>query len=354
MAAIELDDLTTMNLDGSGVFDTLMAAVALNLKKEYSSGRIKGSDYSKVYLGSITAVMQQSMAFLMGKQVADKQAELLSAQTATEVINATLATQQELILVEELLVAENKALISDNEKTISDDAVTLSASEVTKIANQEAIKTQELLKISAEVALINEQSAKVGNESTLLTTQEEIATQEVLLAEDKVTMSGDQKLISAGAATMVSDEKLIKKQELLKIGAEVDLIGVQNSKIVQDEAVALAQIDVIEAQDDKVVAEKDLLDQKLLTEKAQILDTVEGVLVTGVIGKQAALYAQQTKGFIRDAEQKIIKLLSDGWSVDKSVIGAGISTPDVFNKTLIDFAVKDAITNAGLPIAATP
>lgn len=61
----------------------------------------------------------------------------------------------------------------------------------------------------------------------------------------------------------------------------------------------------------KVTSEKALLDQKLVTEQAQTKHIAEA---DSVIGKQLALYAQQTEGFKRDAEQKAAKLAVDAWS----------------------------------------
>lgn len=81
MAEILLEDLTTIALNGSGVYDAFMQVNQLRLTEEYSQNRIKGTAYSEVYLGIMDASMQQAIAWLLGKQAADKQAELLAAQT---------------------------------------------------------------------------------------------------------------------------------------------------------------------------------------------------------------------------------------------------------------------------------
>ena len=51
-------DLTSATLDGQGVFDVLMKAAATHLESEFSKNRIKGAEYSEVYLGAMTQVLQ--------------------------------------------------------------------------------------------------------------------------------------------------------------------------------------------------------------------------------------------------------------------------------------------------------
>jgi hypothetical protein len=69
---------------GSGVFDNLMEAVNVHLDAQYNSGRLTGKDYASVYLGALQSTIQQSIAFILGEQTADKQAELLTKQASTE------------------------------------------------------------------------------------------------------------------------------------------------------------------------------------------------------------------------------------------------------------------------------
>ena len=88
-----------------------------------------------------------------------------------------------------------------------------------------------------------------------------------------------------------------------------------NKKILQ----AQKEIDLLDIQLQRANVEKALLEAKVNTEKAQYLDIVDGNPVGGIIGKQKSLYDSQSAGFLRDAEQKLLKILSDIWSVQKSV-----------------------------------
>ena len=110
-----------------------------------------------------------------------------------------------------------------------------------------------------------------------------------------------------------------------KIIAEISLINSQKDKIAAEILLVQQQIEnskvqnlVLQAQVEKIDAEIILLGQKGLTEEAQIRDTVNGVPVTGMMGKQKLLLQAQTDGFARKAEQDLAKILSDSWSVRRT------------------------------------
>lgn len=73
-------DLTQASLDGTGVFDVLMRANKAHLESEFAKGRIKGPEYATVYLGSLESVMTTALQFLLQKDQASLQAQLISKQ----------------------------------------------------------------------------------------------------------------------------------------------------------------------------------------------------------------------------------------------------------------------------------
>jgi len=91
MANIELDSIT--NTAGTGVFDKLMEAVNTQIESQYLNNRITGSDYANVYLGSMQAVLQQSMQFVLQEQLTEAQIEdvLASTNLKEEQLKATYA-----------------------------------------------------------------------------------------------------------------------------------------------------------------------------------------------------------------------------------------------------------------------
>ena len=109
-------------------------------------------------------------------------------------------------------------------------------------------------------------------------------------------------------------------------------------------AQAVAYVGVVEqvtSSEARRIAEVALLEQRALTEQAQILDIVDGNTVLGTIGKQKALHQAQTDGFARDAEQKALKIMMDSWGISKSVSGDAIDAPDgARNDDIEDLIIK--------------
>jgi hypothetical protein len=82
MAEIIIGDITegSNSVTGDGAFDEMMKATSAHLHVEYHKNRIKGTDYSTVYLGAMQTTMQQAIGYVLGRQMADKQAELIDKQ----------------------------------------------------------------------------------------------------------------------------------------------------------------------------------------------------------------------------------------------------------------------------------
>lgn len=96
---VTIEEVTTGAVNGTGAFDKIMQAINAHLLREYQAGRITGSDYSTVYLGSIQSAMAQATEFVLGRNNAYWQALLIAeqakqAQYATLVVKAQLATAQ--------------------------------------------------------------------------------------------------------------------------------------------------------------------------------------------------------------------------------------------------------------------
>jgi len=249
MTEIVLADLTTKSLDGTGVFDELMSTVQLRLVDEFKKNRIKLPDYSKVFLGALDTTMQQSLAYLMGRQTADAQAELLKAQK-------DLAVQE----------LANSVLQAD-------------------------LLTKQSTKLDSEIALLGQQLTNITNDNLKTIEETTLITQNIQNA-------------------ITTNTTMVKQQ-------------------------------------DKLDSEKTLLDQKVFTEQAQILDMVDGNAVAGTIGKQSALYTQQKEGFVRDAEQKAAKIFADTWNVRKSADVATLESPAGLSDGNIQLVLDTLRTGVG-------
>ena len=147
MIPLALSELTTTTLNGTGIFDVLMRANKAHLQAEFDKGRIKGPEYSSVYLGSLQAVMQTALSFLAQRQKIDLEAQLLVQQIA-------LVTQQRANLVAEALniPLQGKVLIAQECKLRAEFDNTTSAT----------------LRSAAEITLLNQKTATERSQVTAL------------------------------------------------------------------------------------------------------------------------------------------------------------------------------------------
>ena len=72
---ISFDTVTTGAIDGTGYFDKMMASINVHIQNEFNSGRIKGTDYATVYLGSMQTAMQQSIQFALQENLTEAQVD---------------------------------------------------------------------------------------------------------------------------------------------------------------------------------------------------------------------------------------------------------------------------------------
>lgn len=74
------EDLTTKEVDGTGIFDILMTSAKRHIKEEYEAGRITGNDYVKAYLELTGTVLSGAVQFLLQRDSSFWQAALIQQQ----------------------------------------------------------------------------------------------------------------------------------------------------------------------------------------------------------------------------------------------------------------------------------
>lgn len=265
--AILTTDLTTGSLDGTGVFDLLMAATKPHIKAEYDNGRIKGAEYSQVYLAALNSAMSQSIEFLLRQDATKAQNDILEQQLLQAVADtATANAQTALLTAQELLI--DKDILKRTQETLTE------AAQTALLTAQELLIDKDILKRTQETLTETAQTA-------LLTAQELLIDKDILLRTQEILTEVENTAVATAAKC--------------KLQAEFDLIVQQKLKAVQETAV---------------------LTQKVVTETAQTSGA--SISATSVIGSQVALYTAQKDGFTRDAEQKAAKLYFDTWNVRRT------------------------------------
>lgn len=283
---INIDDLTTGSVDGTGTFDKMMATVAAQLDDQFKKNRLTASDYVKVYTQLIQSTMQTAIQFELGRELAAAQASLVIQQEANAVKEGELIDAQRL----DVLAATN-----------------LKEAELLNIPKQGELVDAQKLQVDAQTANLEAELLNIPKQGQLLSQQ-----RTNLLSEE---------LLTAARMALTEAQELTEGATKLKIEAETALIGQQKTN-------ATTQNTVLSSQKSKLDSEKSLLDQKKVTEEAQTKDSAGGSTVTGVIGKQKALYERQAQGFEWDAAVKRVKAANDVFAIAKSNDPDRVTYPD--------------------------
>lgn len=189
MTDIVITDITTGNVDGTGIFDKLMASVKAHIHDEYDNGKIKGPEYSQVYLGAVQAVLAQSVQFALQEKQTEAEIDMLRAQTSELLLNGV--ADREL----------KKAQVALAEKDIE-----LKTAEL-------GIREKELeMKVYEFDEMMPLQKAKLASDI-------EVAAAQIVGMDFDNQVKAEQVLMS------VFEREFIQPKHLEKITAEISLMG---------------------------------------------------------------------------------------------------------------------------------
>ena len=186
-------------------------------------------------------------------------------------------------------------------------------------------------KANKELAVLDEQIKQNQKQNELLELQKEQLRLANTTAQYNLSYTLPEQLIQIKK----QNEKLIG--EINHVTSQTSHVSAQTALIVKQEDLVDEQIrdakdkytnpigGINKAQYDKLIAEKGIADQKLITEKAQTMDTVNGTPITGLVGKERNLKQNQADSFLRNAEIQVAKLYSDTFAVMYSTEAEGMS-----------------------------
>ena len=167
---ITVDQFTATDKDnGNGIFDVIMRAVKEHVAAEHTSGRLKGVEYSTVYLGALDAAMARSMELLMGKDKLTLELEILELQKGKVAAEKLLVDAQVDKLEKEVELAElEKAKVTADTARINAQKLLIDQQTLNAEKENLVLIAQEC-KLKAEFDLIQAQIPKVNAETALLT-----------------------------------------------------------------------------------------------------------------------------------------------------------------------------------------
>lgn len=269
MADIQISNITnsTALTDGTGIFDKLIQAVELHIEAQFKAGRLAGTDFANVYLGSLQSVLQQSIAFTLGEQKADKDADLVTQQILTEVQNTLLITE----------------------------------------------------KYESE-AKLNELGGVIDLQKTKLSEDTDLTIAQTAKAYEDITASQSATLASVAEITAESNRKdNLTTAQIVKIEAE--LTKQWGYTVTNTASVISLSAD----------AGTGFMDWKIKSESASTSNANIGSVGagTGTMGRQRDLYATQSAGFVAKHKNDNLKLMLDSWSLTYSVLEGALGGLDV-------------------------
>ena len=346
---VDINDLTHASVEGNGVFDVLMRAVNAHLQKEWSANRLKGTEYSTVYLGALESTMNASLQFLLARDKtnaeldilkqqlvnlkveeanATKQGVVLTNQAAQIAAQTSLTTKQELQVVAETLnVPKQGQLIDANRLNTEAQTIIANTQSAQDLLNKQAqvvsmgkdneVKDRQALQIAAQTAQINAETLNIPKQGLLIDAQKETQLQQKLNLADELLTAAQQR-------TNLSSEN----QAII---AKTSNTAQQTANLLAEAANIPKQGAVYDSTKSKVDVENALLTDKLTTEASQ-----------------RTVLAAQASGYKRDAEQKAAEIMTRAFAAIATTTGMDSAAAAGYGISQVNVAasVSKLITNS--------
>lgn len=286
-----INELTTGNADGNGVFDIMMKAIVAHLHEEYKGNRIRGTDYANAFIQALNNGLNQATGYALNRAKLGLEMQLTEAQIQKIGADTVFVTKQGALVdaqtIKESLEAEK--LEHEIEHKLPRELAMMDA-QIENMRLEIALKDYELKYIKpVQLALQNK-------ELDIKDKQLHIMEKELRLKELQIPIM-ERELALKEKQLEITDKELAIKQQQLDI-AKYEL-----------EFKLPAEVGSIQAQ-------ADLYKQKVITETAQ---TNPRVIVEGsVIDRNNKVLTEQAKSYDRDGKLKVASLMSDSWKVRRN------------------------------------
>lgn len=304
---LTIEQLTTKAVDGTGVFDVLMQAVTAHLEKEHKANRITGGDYAKVYLGSVTQVLDQGTRFLLSRDRAQLEnlqlqeaVKLAQAQRIRALVEAQTARGQLQLVQVELVNSKLKAHTSINEFALSKMALVTgyngilsSEAQVNLVNEQVEVQRAQTwdthLNGTPIAGLLGKQKALV--DSQMQTQLEELDTQR---ANTKDTLLNGNPI-----SGLVAIDKAYKEAQQVQMEYQGQLtlkqVEVAHAQIANVQTDGITPIEgLLEVEKDLKRSQQQLIEEQYEAARAQTKETLsDGSTIAGLVGVEKLIKLAQ-------------------------------------------------------------
>ena len=358
---LNVTELTTAEIAGTGVFDVLMQSVKNHVQEEHTKSRITGKEYATVYLEALQSTLAQSVDYLLRAKTLGfeldnlgKQGVLLDHQAEIAIKDAQLKfaqiaqTQAQTDLTEQQV----KSAEAEAHKIPVEISLLRSNLELASVEKDLRIAQVGLAETEKDIAVYN-LANKTPVEVELLQAQTDNAQSQIALTEAQVVKITEEnkvipyniERIQAEIANMTRQSDILEKELEIKISS----LALQDKQLLLADAeleVRRLELDVKRAEVESAQAQAQLYAAKVLTENAQTMDAAHP---NSVLGSNIAVLRAQAAGYARDAEQKAAKILVDAWNVQRNTDeGITANAANLLYDTSIGKAVGAMLRGAGI------
>ena len=358
---LNVTELTTAEIAGTGVFDVLMQSVKNHVQEEHAKSRITGKEYATVYLEALQSTMAQSIEYLLRAKTLGfeldnlgKQGVLLDHQAEIAIKDAQLKFAQiaQTQAQTELTEQQTKSAEAEAHKIPVEISLLRSNLELASVEKDLRIAQVGLAETEKDIAVYN-LANKTPVEVELLQAQTDNAQSQIALTEAQVVKITEEnkvipyniERIQAEIANMTRQSDILEKELEIKISS----LALQDKQLLLADAeleVRKLELEVKRAEVESAQAQAQLYAAKVLTENAQTMDAAHP---NSVLGSNIAVLRAQAAGYARDAEQKAAKILVDAWNVQRNTDeGITANANNLLYDTSIGKAVSAMLRGAGI------
>ena len=154
---VTMSQLTTAEVEGRGDFDELMRAAASHIQSEYEKDRITGKNYSDVYLGVMTQVLQSSVHFLLQKGITHQQIQLLQEQIEGQQ-KQNAVTEKQLVVMDKQIEQSTAEIALLNQRLLTEvENTKLVEANANNALKQSVLLDEQINKTKSEIDVLVEQ-----------------------------------------------------------------------------------------------------------------------------------------------------------------------------------------------------
>lgn len=311
LVQVSNEDLTTREVDGTGIFDFIGSSVMNQLEMMTNRNLISKAEVANVYSTLLVQGLQTSAQYALEKANILNQSYAMKIQAVQAAVTVLQAKAQMLMLPIQLRL--QYAQLETQLKQL----------ELLKV--QTEIEKEKYPQIQAQTDLVLAQTDAQRIQNEHLKEQAYILQEQVKqsgIATQLQTLQLDQQALTNNK--LVEDTKLTDAQTQLQLKQVMlaDVQKVQAKAAIKLQAQQLEKekegLALVKAQTAAAYAQLAALKEQIKAAKAQYNDQIDGKPIGGVLGAQIAVNKAQAVGFERDGFIKFMNQAQSGWAAKKT------------------------------------